>query len=73
MPASKNEVVHAAKKAGAPKGVWEMLDEQLPWITYQHLYDILSALGYETTSEERKEEQEEEGQSRGVDYPTQVE
>lgn len=45
LPASKNEVVHAAKKAGAPKEFWKALDKQLPWVTYQHLDDILKALG----------------------------
>jgi hypothetical protein len=44
LPASKAEVVHAAKKGGAPKDVWKMLDKQLPWLTFQHLDDILSAL-----------------------------
>lgn len=44
LPASKNEVVHAAKKGGAPKDVWKMLDKQLPWVTYQHLDDIVAAL-----------------------------
>jgi hypothetical protein len=44
LPASKAEVVHAAKKGGAPKDFWKMLDKQLPWITYQHLDDIVSAL-----------------------------
>jgi hypothetical protein len=45
LPASKNEVVHAAKKAGAPKDLWKMIDKKLPWVTYQHLDDILAALG----------------------------
>ncbi len=45
LPASKSEVVKAAKKGGAPKEVWKMMDKQLPWITYQHLDDITSALG----------------------------
>lgn len=44
LPASKAEVVHAAKKGGAPKDVWKMLDKQLPWLTYQHLDDIMAAL-----------------------------
>lgn len=44
LPASKSEVVHAAKKNGAPKETWKMLDKQLPWLTYQHLDDILGAL-----------------------------
>jgi hypothetical protein len=47
LPASKNEVVHAAKKAGAPKDLWKMMDKKLPWITYQHVDDILAALGEE--------------------------
>ena len=51
LPASKGEVVHAAKKGGAPKDVWKMMDKKLPWVTYQHMDDILSALGYETTDE----------------------
>ncbi|MEZ5125101.1 MAG: DUF2795 domain-containing protein [Thermoleophilia bacterium] len=45
LPASKNEVVHAAKKAGAPKEIWKALDKQLPWLTFQHLDDILQPLG----------------------------
>ena len=44
LPASKGEVVHAAKKGGAPKEVWKMLDKKLPWITYQHLDDIKAAI-----------------------------
>jgi hypothetical protein len=52
LPASKNEVVHAAKKGGAPKEVWKMMDKKLPWITFQHRDDILSALGYELGGEE---------------------
>jgi hypothetical protein len=44
LPASKAEVVHAAKKGGAPKDVWKMLDKQLPWLTFQHLDDITAAL-----------------------------
>jgi hypothetical protein len=51
LPASKNEVVHAAKKAGAPKDVWKMMDKKLPWVTYQHLDDILSALGLGATEQ----------------------
>lgn len=45
LPASKNEVVHAAKKNGAPKDMWKALDKQLPWTTYQHVDDILKAMG----------------------------
>lgn len=58
LPASKSEVVHAAKKGGAPKDLWKMLDKQLPWLTYQHLDDIRSALGMpvsQTVEGERKE------------------
>ena len=47
LPASKGEVVKAAKKNGAPKDVWKMIDKKLPWQTYQHLDDILEALGME--------------------------
>lgn len=47
LPASKSEVVHAAKKHGAPKELWKMMDKKLPWVTYQHLNDILAALGME--------------------------
>lgn len=47
LPASKSEVVKAAKKNGAPKDVWKMMDKQLPWLTYQHLDDILKELGME--------------------------
>ena len=47
LPASKSEVVHAAKKHGAPKEVWKMMDKKLPWITYQHLDDILDNLDIE--------------------------
>ncbi len=47
LPASKSEVVKAAKKNGAPKDVWKMIDKQLPWLTYQHLDDILNALDLE--------------------------
>lgn len=45
LPASKGEVVHAAKKNGAPKELWKMMDKKLPWVTYQHLDEILDALG----------------------------
>jgi hypothetical protein len=57
LPASKGEVVKAAKKGGAPKELWKMMDKKLPWITYQHLDDILSALGYQTADEERREQE----------------
>lgn len=56
LPASKSEVVRAAKKAGAPKDVWKMMDKKLPWLTFQHADDILSALGYEPGGEEKKSE-----------------
>lgn len=45
LPASKNEVVHKAKKNGAPKEVWKKLDKELPWLTFQHFDDIVSNLG----------------------------
>ncbi len=47
LPASKNEIVHHAKKHGAPKELWKTMDKKLPWVTYQHLDDILAALGEE--------------------------
>ena len=53
LPASKNEVKHAAKKAGAPKEILKLLDK-LPWLTFQHLDDILSPLGLQTADEEKK-------------------
>ena len=53
LPASKNEIVHAAKKAGAPKELWKMMDKQLPWLTFQHPNDILEPLGL---AEEHREE-----------------
>lgn len=53
LPASKGEVVKAAKKHGAPKDVWKMMDQKLPWVTFQHLDDILTALGYPVAGEEQ--------------------
>jgi hypothetical protein len=53
LPASKNEVKHAAKKGGAPKETVKMLDK-LPWVTFQHLNDILGPLGLLAADEEKK-------------------